>query len=252
MAPKLERGILIAFEGVDGAGKTTQARDLVERLQAAGFDAFYTKEPTQGPYGQALRQSAIEGRLSVDEELRLFMLDREEHVRDLLQPAVANGRIAVIDRYYFSTVAYQGARGMDVEQLIAANESIAPVPDVLFILDIDPEQGLDRVRSRGSVPDLFERIELLSVSAEIFRHLGGEFVVHIDGSDSISEVGIKVRDALYHGPLRANMDIGDWTHLGSFEAPVDTDMARRIEAIAADMSLTDEERVSAIREAAAG
>src|SRR5262245_41663250 len=104
------RGILVAVEGIDGAGKSTLADWLVARLYAHGFDVLRTREPTGGPWGQKLRASMTQGRLSPKEELRAFVEDRREHVEQEIRPALADGRVVVIDRYYFSTAAYQGAR----------------------------------------------------------------------------------------------------------------------------------------------
>src|SRR5262245_31030289 len=129
------RGLLIAFEGIDGAGKTTQARRLVSDLTERGVPAIYTKEPTDGPHGRAIRATATTGRLPPAEELALFVADRREHVAGELEPALTAGTCVVIDRYYLSTAAYQGARGLDPARILTDNEAFAPAPDVCFLLD---------------------------------------------------------------------------------------------------------------------
>src|SRR5688500_5310542 len=88
-------GFLIVFEGIDGAGKTTQAHFLQEVLQARGFPVIRTKEPTTGHYGQVLRDSALTGRLSVEEELELFIKDRTDHVQTTIKPALESGKIVI-------------------------------------------------------------------------------------------------------------------------------------------------------------
>lgn len=100
-------GLLIAIEGIDGAGKTTLARRLTTTLEAAGARVVLSKEPTNGPWGTKLRQSAATGRLSADEEAELLIRDRHEHVDTLIAPALARGDIVILDRYFPSMVAYQ-------------------------------------------------------------------------------------------------------------------------------------------------
>lgn len=165
-------GRLYVLEGIDGAGKTTQATRLVERLQQRGRQVVRSREPTQGQHGTQLRRSMAEGRLSPERELELFLLDRQEHVEQLVLPALLRGQDVVLDRYYFSTVAYQGARGFDPAALRAQNEAFAPEPDALLIFDLSPQESLRRIQhSRGDAPDSFEVPELLARSRQIFLDL---------------------------------------------------------------------------------
>src|SRR5262249_29943843 len=152
------------FEGIDGAGKTTQAGLLERALVESGVAVVRTKEPTNGPWGQRLRASAATGRMSPDEELNAFLEDRREHVGTLIEPALGAGKVVIVDRYYFSTAAYQGARGRDPAELIRINESFAPKPDLLVILEIAAATGIARIRQRGDVGNLFEREEDLAKS----------------------------------------------------------------------------------------
>jgi dTMP kinase len=161
------RGMLVAFEGIDGAGKTTQVRRLHTLLEQHQISVLSTKEPTSGPWGQKIRHSATAGRLSPEEELEAFLEDRREHVRDELLPALEAGRVVIVDRYYLSTVAYQGARGLDPRELLRLN-AFAPVPDVCLVLDVEPKLGLSRVSKRGDVPDQFEKEESLAAARRIF------------------------------------------------------------------------------------
>lgn len=156
------RGILVAVEGIDGAGKTTQAAAIVEQLRGVGLDVVTSKEPTSGVWGQRLRESAATGRMAPSEELAAFIEDRKEHVRELIRPALDAGKVVVLDRYYFSTAAYQGARGMDWRSILEQNEAFAPQPDLLVVLRVDPKVGLTRVASRGDEANLFEREESAS------------------------------------------------------------------------------------------
>src|SRR5690606_29927239 len=107
----MPRGLFIVLEGIDGTGKSTQAVRLGEWFSRAGHEVLISREPTDGPWGRKLRESAATGRLSADEELECFLEDRRQHVRELIEPALREGKVVILDRYYFSTMAYQGARG---------------------------------------------------------------------------------------------------------------------------------------------
>jgi dTMP kinase len=188
------RGLLIAIEGIDGAGKTTQARELAAALTRAGVPYITTKEPTGGPWGAKIRSSAQTGRLPIEEELAAFLADRREHVEQLINPALTAGTTVIIDRYYPSTVAYQGARGLDPDELLRIN-AFAPKPDVLLILDVPPQVGLGRVRSRGDVADLFEKEDELTRAREIFLKLAADAQAHvIDATQALSTITHLVQD----------------------------------------------------------
>lgn len=166
-------GRLIVFEGVDGAGKSTQIRRLDALLRARGATTRLSREPTDGPDGARIRSAAARHeRLPPDEELRLFIEDRRAHVRDLILPALAAGQVVLLDRYFPSTVAYQGARGHDADALLDLNRAFAPDPDLLLIFDLPPEVGLARIRDkRQQQADDFEIPDLLRHSRAIFQRL---------------------------------------------------------------------------------
>jgi dTMP kinase len=200
---RLPHGILIAIEGIDGAGKTTQANRLAERLRAGGLDVVQTKEPTNGPFGQKLRASSVEGRLSPDEELALFLADRAEHVERLIRPSLQAGKVVIVDRYYFSTVAYQGARGTKaIDELLRMNEAFAPEPDLLFVLDVPAPVGIERIRARGDTANLFEKLDDLVLSQRIFAALDKPYLRRLDGMASIEDVGAEMLQLFDEGPLR--------------------------------------------------
>jgi dTMP kinase len=190
------RGLLLAMEGIDGAGKTTQVRALASLLGAAGVPFVTTKEPTGGPWGRKIRESARSGRLSLADELDAFLRDRREHVAEVLAPALAEGKVVLVDRYYFSTVAYQGARGMDPADLLARN-AFAPAPDILVVLDVPPAVGLARVRARGDVADLFEREDELTRAREIFRGLALPYLMLVDGTQDAAGVTEAIAGRLF-------------------------------------------------------
>jgi dTMP kinase len=180
---KMKRGILIVFDGIDGAGKTTQARRLLETLQKEGFDAIYFREPSNSKWGQEVKRKAIHpDSLSPEEELDLFQKDRKENVERNLKPALEKKRVVVLDRYYFSTIAYQGARGIDPLTIQKLNEEFAVKPDLVFILDIAPGNGLKRIEMNRKKKDLlFEQEGYLARVRKIFRSFKGENIFHING-----------------------------------------------------------------------
>lgn len=170
-----DAGVLVVLEGVDGAGKSTQIRGLAERLTAAGVPHVISREPTDGPHGRRLRDSATRGRLPPEEELATFLADRRQHVTELILPALAAGQVVVLDRYYFSTAAYQGARGFDWQDILRRNEEFAPEPDILFWLELSPEVSQERIGVRGEAVNDFERVESLRAVADIYAQLAGRY-----------------------------------------------------------------------------
>ncbi|MCX7766722.1 MAG: dTMP kinase [Candidatus Sumerlaeia bacterium] len=154
---KIPRGLLIAIEGIDGAGKTTQAKKLVEYLKQKGYPGVYLYEPTHGKYGKRLRQQAQAGRVSPEEEFKLFLKDRKEDVKQNILPALSEGKIVILDRYYYSSMAYQGARGLDPEMIRKANERIAPRADMVLYLKLPIKKSAERIlKKRNTALDKFE------------------------------------------------------------------------------------------------
>ena len=155
-------GLLVVLEGIDGGGKTTLRAALAARVRAAGREVVETKEPTDGPIGQAIRALARTGRAAVtpEDELQLFLDDRAEHVRAVVRPALARGAVVLQDRSYFSTIAYQAERGLDPAMIRARCEAIAPRPDVLFVLDLPVDDALARITRRGAADDFEHRAVL--------------------------------------------------------------------------------------------
>lgn len=198
---RLEKGLLVVFEGIDGAGKTTQAERLHTLLEQDGWDVIRTKEPTDGEWGQKLRASAQTGRLSPDQELDYFIKDRKQHVEQRLNPALAQGRVVIVDRYYFSTAAYQGARGMDPDELLRLNESFAPPPDLLVLLEVEPSIGIRRIRQRGDRENLFEAESSLRAVAKVFKQIDRPYLHRVDGTLTIDAITHGLLEKLYAGPL---------------------------------------------------
>lgn len=185
-----QQGILIALEGVDGTGKSTQARLLAEALRLAGRSVVLTREPTDGFYGKKIRQLfASRATVSRIEELDLFLADRREHVTQVIAPALAAGDIVITDRYYLSTVAYQGAAGLDPLEILEKNKAFAPAPDLVFLLTLPVNKGLERIRIlRREELNAFEQESSLEQVAQIFNCMSGEVIRRVDGAGSTAEV----------------------------------------------------------------
>ena len=176
--------------GSTGPGKTTQARNLVRRLRARGFKASFFREPTRGRWGREIKRLAARAdSVTPEEELALFVKDRRENVARNLGPALRAGRVVVLDRYYFSTMAYQGAKGIDVGRIRKMNEAFAIAPDLVVILDVDARAGLARIRGRKRRDELFEREDYLVRVRDIFLGLKGPRFVHIDGRGDRRAIG---------------------------------------------------------------
>jgi dTMP kinase len=193
MEPSSLPGKLIVLEGIDGSGKSTQAKTLQRKLRARGLKAVLFREPTRGKWGRLIREKAGQAdSLTPEEELDLFVRDRREDVDKNLAPALADGKIVVLDRYYFSTIAYQGAKGIDPGRIRRMNERFAPRPDIVFIIDVDPALGLSRIGGRKRREELFEREDYLVKVREIFNTLRGPRIVHIDGGRDPKAISDKI------------------------------------------------------------
>ena len=196
-------GTLIALEGIDGSGKSTQARWLRDRLEAGGRPVALFREPGDSEFGDRLRE-IFSGRRDVsrEEEMRLFVEDRRIDVRDNILPALARGKIVIMDRYYFSTMAYQGALGIDPADIRTANETFAPRPDLTLILDLPAEVGAERIRAARGSQDSFEGVEYLTRVRELFLSFAAADVHVIDAGvdpDVVRESIWRQVDALIEG-----------------------------------------------------
>ncbi len=182
--------MLVAFEGIDGTGKSTQIRLLAESLRDMGHTVQLTREPTDGSVGQRIRELyASRDEVSKEEELELFLDDRRQHVAEIIQPALAAGQIVLTDRYYLSTAAYQGAAGLDPAEIIRRNELFAPVPDLVILLVVPPALGIKRIRTlRGEALNAFEQEAELKRVATIFDQLDQKYIKRIDATQSVAAV----------------------------------------------------------------
>jgi dTMP kinase len=186
------RGVFVVLEGIDGAGKTTIANMLVRELTEMGFKVTYTYEPTDSEIVNIVKTNFNYLRDPFIDALT-FALDRLIHVKSKILPALEEGQIVVSDRYYYSSVAYQGAMGAPIEWVLEVNKW-ALRPDIAIYLDVDPEIALERKQSTSSRFSEFEKLELEYKVREIYLKLASMgLLVLVDASRSIEEVYDDVR-----------------------------------------------------------
>ena len=171
-------GVLVNLEGIDGCGKSTQSKLLLEKLEGEGKKVIILKEPTKRPHGQKLWDMLHGKRKATNEEiLELFVLDRKQHVEEKIQPALDSGAVVLMDRYYYSSMAYQVAGGIDVEEIREKHE-FAPKPDVVLIFDLPVSVALERVKGHSDA-DEFEKEEHLEKVREAYLNLENDPLVRI-------------------------------------------------------------------------
>ncbi len=192
-----KNGILIAIEGIDGTGKSTQLRLLADYLRTKGCTVVETREPTDGEYGQQIRKLYVNrDNYTLEEELDLFIQDRKQHVKELIGPALAEDKVVLTDRYYFSTAAYQGAAGMDPVEVFSKN-SFAPKPDLVILLTMPPEVSLKRIQElRGEELNDFEQEEQLHKVAELFASFQDPCIKRVSADAPLEIVAGEIRNTV--------------------------------------------------------
>ena len=186
----MSNGILIAFEGIDGTGKSTQCRMLGEFLNGKGIANISFAEPTKGEWGLKIRHLLSQGRngVSPEEELEWFLNDRKEDVELNINPALKAGKVVLMDRYYYSTAAYQGALGFDPQKIRKDNEKFAPLPDRVLIFHNSPEKSLQRIEISREKKSAFEKRDYLIDVQNIFKSFSGSTVRFILSDDTLENV----------------------------------------------------------------
>jgi dTMP kinase len=151
-----KKGAFICIEGLDGCGKTTQAKLLAKKL-GKSHNAVYTAEPSRGKIGTYIRECCLYGekRLPTVVEALLFAADRIEHVENEVLPALNQGKLVISDRYVYSSLAYQGAAGLSLEWIKKVNEH-ALAPDFAVFIDVDPKTVMHRLKPKRSVMEDLE------------------------------------------------------------------------------------------------
>ena len=191
-------GLFISFEGIDGSGKSTQARLLAQTLRTQGFDVVLTREPGGSPGAEEIRALVLEGppdRWSAETELLLFTAARRDHLERTIRPALAAGKIVVCDRFADSTRMYQGLRSAGLRAKVDELHRlmIGQEPDLTVLVDMDPDTGLARALARQGHEERFEAFgaDLQQAMRAGFLDLAKEqpdrFVV-VNGAGSIEDV----------------------------------------------------------------
>ncbi len=182
-----KKAFFICIEGLDASGKTTQAHRLVRNLRQRDFEAVYTTEPSSGEIGRFIRACILQRKKRVPSvvEALLFAVDRIDHVERGIKPALQKGKVVVCDRYMFSSIAYQGAEGLNIGWIEEINGSVLP-PDIAIYLDVPPEVVVKRMERKRSV---MERLQVQRRVREVYMKLveSGRLTL-IDGNRQADEV----------------------------------------------------------------
>ena len=185
-----KRGWLFVFEGIDGTGKSTQCSKMEEYLDSKEVPCVHLREPTNGVWGQKIRKILTVGRANVthEEELSWFIEDRKEDVEKNILPALGQNKVVLLDRYYYSTAAYQGALGFNPDSIINDNEIFAPVPDRAYIFSATPKECLARIEKSREMKSSFEKLEYLQSVQKIFDTFEGDNIIRINGNKTIEDI----------------------------------------------------------------
>lgn len=198
----MKKGIFIAFEGIDGSGKSTQIQMLAEKLRGENFRCYQTCEPSTGPIGSLTRQ-ILTGRIKTDNRViaAMFAADRLDHLLnevDGIARKVEDGICVITDRYYFSSYAYHSV-DVPMDWVIKTNEESAKVlrPDITIFLDIDADTAMERITKNRFHTELFEKKSRLEkVRNNYFKAFEllkeEEKVLIVDGTKSVEEISSEI------------------------------------------------------------
>jgi dTMP kinase len=200
-------GKFIVFEGLDGSGQSTQVSLLTDFLIKKGFDVVTTKEPTSDSQTSKKIRKILDEKEKVppNELQKLFAQDRKEHLENLIIPALKAGKIVISDRYFFSSLAYGAASGLDLNWLIKLNDNFL-LPDLTFLLKVRPGICISRIEKRGNPRDFFEKEEVLSKVWDKYKILPKRFknIIVINGERLIREVFADIRKVALSKVQKAN------------------------------------------------
>ncbi len=189
---------LIVFEGIDGSGKTTVSKMLFDYMKEKNLPVAWLREPSDSNWGKKIREiSRIKTRIPLEEELHYFIEDRKFNVSHNIKPALSQNKIVILDRYYYSTACYQGARGINMDEIIQMNREFAPEPDITFIIDVDVNIAMNRIKkNRNSRVKLFEQKKFLKKVRKNYLALIGKNIHIIDGSQDLKTILKRITEIL--------------------------------------------------------
>lgn len=197
------KGKLIVIEGIDGSGKSTCAKNLAEKLNSINIKTIYTFEPTHSHYGAKLRDGMLSEDLEAEEELLLFVKDRKEHIEYMIKPALEEGYFIILDRYFYSSIAYQGAKGIDINRIINMHKDFIIKPDIVFIFHLPIDIALNRIISKRGITDRFENETYLKKVDKIFHSFNEPFIYHIDTDKDIKIINDELFNILEKSKMLA-------------------------------------------------
>jgi len=190
-------GRFIVLEGIDGSGTTTQAARLAAALRDAGHAVVSTREPSDGPIGVVLRQALTRRLVGLSDRVLalLFAADRLDHLSSVVEPALAEGKVVISDRYVLSSLAYQGMR-LPLAWVEALNAAARP-PDLTLYLEVDPRTAARRRHGRGGTAELFDADEVQRSVARAYgrlvrKHARVQHVKRVDGRGTADEVAREI------------------------------------------------------------
>jgi dTMP kinase len=196
-------GKFVVFEGIEGSGKSTQAKLLYEELTRHGEKCILTSEPTDSMVGKLIRELLKSGNpIDIRTLQLLFIADRSEHVENLIKPKLAEGYTVITDRYAPSTIVYGSAfgkkHGLKMSYLINSHKPFIS-PDLLFFVSVSPEKAFERLQSRNSVKERFDELKSLKALEKNYERLSKKYYPSswrkIDGSNGIDAVKAEIMAA---------------------------------------------------------
>ncbi len=195
MEIKKNKPMFVVFEGIDGSGKTTISKMLQDMFDKRGYKTLWLREPSDSIWGKKIRELAnLKDAIPIEEELNYFIEDRKIDLKHNIGPALEQGKIVILDRYYYSNGCYQGARGLDVNKIIEKNLEFALTPDLTFIIDLPVDVALYRIKNnREETAILFEKKDYLERVRSNYLNLSFPEIKVIDGNDSIEGVFAKIK-----------------------------------------------------------
>lgn len=191
--PSIKPKRYVVLEGIDASGKSTLAKRMVAKLEELGFEAIFRFEPTNGPWGRQIRALLSKQGTHEDvpgaEWMRLFKNDRAEHTEKIIRPALARRAWVIQDRSYYSTAAYQGAQGVDIEEILRENRKVAEEASLVLVLDLPVDVAHHRIlANRAGALESLEAPDYLRRVAHFFDYLEGPNIVHINAKLSQDQV----------------------------------------------------------------